>query len=354
MTSSTAEKRKAHETFWRGEGPSLILIPAERSAQYDVDGYRERFDDPRRMWEGEMGRARRVLGWPTDGIPTVRPNLGVVFIPVIAGQGYEIREGQMPWPGAPLGRERIRALGGLDVAETTLMRRAAEFYAIHRSESDDEISAYHPDTQSVFDVAHLLNGQQLFYEVIDEPEWVHELLGIVLDLYGRVSRHLKDRLGEPSHSMIHGHGTSQGIFFPCAGVRTSEDTATLLSPEMIDEFVLPYAERAARPFGGGFVHFCGLHPPLLERLCASPVVRAIDLGNSEEYDPRWVLERCAETGTVLYSRVAAKPGEEWKPYVRRLARLVRETGARCILRPMVHPDSREECAAMQDMWHEGT
>jgi hypothetical protein len=351
---NTDEKRAAHASFWRGEGPSLILIPAERGAQYDVEGYRERFEDPRAMWEAEMRRARAVEDWPTDGIPTVRPNLGVVFVPVIAGQGYEIREGQMPWPGDPLGREAIRAAAEVDVTSTKLMRLASEFYDIHREEGGGKIAAYHPDTQSVFDVAHLLNGKDLFYELIDEPEWVHELLEVCLGAYLRVSRHVKTVLREPEDTMVHGHGTPQGVFFPGAGVRTSEDTATLLSPEMIDEYVLPYAERAVEPFGGGFVHFCGGHPPLFERLCESPLVRAIDLGNSEEYDLRWLLEQCAASNTVLYSRIAAEPGEDWRSYVERLARLVAETGARCILRPMAHPDSREECAAMLDIWHERT
>jgi hypothetical protein len=351
---SIEQKRDAHDRFWRGEGPSLILVPADRSAQYDVEGYRERFEDPRAMWAAEMGRARALLDWPTDGIPTVRPNLGVVFIPAIAGQGYEVREGQMPWPGAPLGREALRAVGAVDVASGRLMRLAAEFYDIHRAEGGDQIVAYHPDTQSVFDVAHLLRGTDLFYEMVDDPEWVRELLEICLDLFLRVSRHLKSLLGEAEPRMVHGHGTSQGVYFTGAGARTSEDTASLLSPEMIQEFVLPYTERSVRPFGGGFVHFCGRHPSLFEQLCASPLVRAIDLGNSEEYDCRWLLERCAASNTVLYSRIAAEPGEDWRGYVRRLAPLVAETGARCILRPMVHPDTREECGAMQDMWHEQT
>ena len=351
---SIDSKRKLHEKFWLGDGPSQILVPAQRSAQYDVEGYRRRFEDPRAMWDAEMRRARPILDWPTDGIPTVRPNLGVVFVPAIGGQGFEIREGQMPWPGAPLDRAAIRAIAEVDVASTKLMRLATEFYEIHRAEGGDQVAAYHPDTQSVFDVAHLLNGKGLFYEVADDPEWVHELLGLCLDLYLRVSLHLKVLLDEPAGSMIHGHGTAQGIWFPDAGARTSEDTATLLSPRMIDEYVLPYAERAVRPFGGGFVHFCGHHRALFERLCASPLVRAIDLGNSEEYDCRWLLERCAASGTVLYSRIAAEPGEDWRAYVRRLAGLVRETGARCILRPMVHPDSREECAAMRGLWHELT
>ena len=85
-----------------------------------------------------------------------------------------------------------------------------------------------------------------------------------------------------------------------------------------------------------------------------PEVRAIDLGNPEMYDTRSVLERCAASGTVLYSRLAAEAGEDWQTYVRRLAGLVRQTGARVMLRPVVFPDDRAECAAMRDLWHELT
>jgi len=306
------------------------------------------------MWEAEMSRARALVDWPTDGIPTVRPNLGVVFVPALAGQDFEIREGQMPWPGKPLERDAIRAARERDLGAAELMRRSERFYAIHDREGGGEIAAYPPDTQSVFDVAHLLDGTQLFYEVYDEPEWVHELLEICLDLFVSATRRVKALLGEDDGVMVHGHGTPQGIFFASAGARTSEDTATLLSPSMIDDFVLPYTERALLAFGGGFVHFCGHHPPLFERLCRSPAVRAIDLGNSEAYEPRWLFERCAESGTALYSRIAAQPGEDWRGYVRRLGRLVAETGARCVLRPLVYPDNRDECAAMRDTWHELT
>ncbi len=59
-----------------------------------------------------------------------------------------------------------------------------------------------------------------------------------------------------------------------------------------------------------------------------PVVRAIDLGNPEMYDTRWLLERCAESGIVMFSPLAAESGETWEPYLRRIARLTRETRAR--------------------------
>ncbi|MBP9900235.1 MAG: hypothetical protein KBH45_02160 [Verrucomicrobia bacterium] len=348
------EKKLAHERFWHGEGPCLLLLPTAAMEQYDLAGYRERFENPELMWQAEMRRARPVVDWPTDGIPTVRPNLGVVFIPAIAGAGYRIEEGSMPWPGEPLTRDAIRTVKQRQVAATRLMQLAREFYAIHEAGAESEIAAYHPDTQGVFDIAHLLAGEEIFLQLSDEPDWVRELMELCLDLYVQVSRELKATLRQPAGEMIHGHGTPQGVFFPHAGVRISEDTPTLLSSKMLAEVVLPFIARAAEPFGGCFVHYCGRHHAFFEQLCNCSAVRAIDLGNSELYELRWLLEKCATGNKVLYSRIAAQPGEDWRTYLQRIAAGISATGARVILRPMVFPETRNECQAMLDLWHELT
>jgi hypothetical protein len=352
--TKTGEKLAAHEKFWQDDGPCLILIPTGEVAQYDTEDYPRRFENPELMWEGEMHRARAVLDWPTDGIPTVRPNLGTTFIPAIAGQNCIVQEGQMPWPGGKLSREAIQRIPSVDIKNTKLMRLALEFYDVHRVRGSSEVVAYHPDTQGIFSIAHLLYGDQIFLDLVEDAEWVRELMEIVLELHGRVVRMVKSYLGERPNAMVHGHGTPQGVYFPSAGLRLSEDTATTVSPKMMEEFILPYLERASTPFDGAFVHYCGRHPFLFERLCRSPHVRDIDLGNPEMYDTRWLLEQCAATGTVLFSLAASEGNENWRDYMERLAGLIKETGARLILRPAVFPKTREDCARMRDLWHEWT
>jgi len=364
---TTAEKIERHKAFWDGEGPSLILVPPGRNMKeiwqvqiYNTSEYRERFYNPEKMWESEMSRARSVLDWPTDGIATVRPNLGVIFVPSMAGQKYEIREGLMPWCGEALSPERIRAARDVDVAETELMRLAAGFYRIHSERSEAQVAAYQADTQGIFDIAHLLYGDAIFYDIMDEKKtaWVDELLEICLDLMVRAARHVKELIGEEDDSMIHGHGTEQGVYFSNVGLRISEDSPAMISPELIDRFVMGPIERCAEQFGGVFMHYCGRHEHFFERLCRCEGVQAIDLGNPESYDTRRVFELCGETNTVLYSRVAPEEDEKsegnWEKYVRRLAGLVKGAGARCILRPLVFPAGREECATMVELWHELT
>lgn len=354
---AVAEERKAlHRAFWGGEGSSLILIPVGDVPLYDTTDYFARFHDPRKMWEAEIERARPVIDWPTDGIATVRPNLGTTFVPTLAGQECLVRDGQMPWTGPTLSREAIRAARGTPIAGAPMMQLAEGFYRVHVASGEARVAAYHPDTQGVFDIAHLLYGDDIFLDMMD-PEgqaWIDELLKISLDLMVRATRHVKRVLGEPDEAMVHGHATPQGVYFPDAGIRISEDTATLISPGSIERFVLPMIEKAASPFGGAFFHYCGRHPAFFDMLCRMPCVRAIDLGNPEMYDTRWLLERCAETGTVLFSRLAVLPDEGWEAYTRRLGGLVRETGARCVLRPLVYPQTCTECLDMKELWHDLT
>ena len=352
-----AEQIEAHSRFWDGEGPSLILIPAVQEALYNLDDYPRRFHDPTRMWESEMTRARRVIDWPTDGIPTVRSNLGVIFVPAIAGQDYQVLEGAMPWPGEPLTLDAIRAARDVDPEQAGVFQLARRFYAIHRDSGEGErVVPYLPDTQGIFDNAHLLYGDEILLDLADPEriEFVNEAMDVCYALYERITLAFKEIIGEETGTMIHGHGTEQGVYFPSAGVRVSDDTATLLSPAMIERTILPAIQRCADRFGGVFVHYCGLHDPFFDQLAAMPGVKAIDLGNPESYDTRRLLEVCAATDTVLYSRIASEPNEDWRAYTERLAGLVRETGARVILRPLVVPDAREQCREMLDMWHEQT
>lgn len=353
---SLKEKKKKHESFWNGQGPSLILIPPGETNLYDMENYPGRFENPRLMWECEIQRARPVLDWPTDGIATIRPNLGTIFIPSMTGQPYKVTLGQMPWPGEPLSLEKIEAAREIETEKALLMQRSLEFYRLHREEGTPEIAPYLPDTQGVFDIAHLLRGDTLFYDIIlgmESPE-VREVMEVSLELFIQATVKLKKVLGESPCAMMHGHGMEQGVYFSTCGTRVSEDTATLVSPALIEEVILPYIRRSIEPFGGGFVHYCGNSPQLYEALCAEPMVRAIDLGNPEMYDTAWLMEKTAESGTVLYGRLAAEQGEDWRSYIKRLSSMVQSTGARCILRPQLFPLTLEEAEEMLSIWHENT
>lgn len=346
------QRKQLHKDFWQGKGRSLILIPTPQLKPYpsNMDNYKERFYSPRKMWEFESEQAQSVIQWPTDGLPTIRPNLGTIFIPAIAGQNYIMQDGQMPWPGRHFSFAQISAIKSLDIDAADIMKLAKHFYEIHKDKGSKEIFSYLPDTQGVFDILHLLRGDDIFYEMADKKQLIKELFNIVTDFYIEVSKKLKNAIGEDNCSMVHGHATPQGVFCPDIGIRLSEDTATLLSPAMIDEFILPYMEKAAKPFGGAFVHFCGKHEILYDKLLECDFVKAIDMGNPEMYDSFRLLEQCSKTGTIFYGKLAAYENETWKQYINRIMKILKDTGARCVLRPAIFPSGSDECAEMYDMW----
>jgi len=364
MENRMKEKIQRHKEFWTGERKTLLFLPipelgkldpnTETLGKYDTANYNERFYSPRKMWESETRRAKRVVEWPTDGIPAVRPNLGTIFIPAIAGQHFHIPEGQMPWVGDTLSVEEIESLLPLDVASAEIMQLAEDFYKIHSQSELTEIAAYQPDTQGVFDLAHLLYGEDLFLEMVTDPVKVHTILDVAYHLYLEVSLHLKKIMSESHSEMIHGHGTPQGLYFSGVGVRMSEDSAQMISPKMIDEFVIPNIVKASDPFGGTFIHFCGKHEALFQKMCELEEVQAIDLGNPEEYSLEWLFQVCAETDTVFYSRVMPENGENWRQYIRRIAEAQNRHRTKCVIRSLQQITDFDVAYNAYQLWHELT
>jgi hypothetical protein len=365
MGNILARKQEIHRQFWQGKGPCLLFIPTpqlsnldpstEALDKYDTFGYKERFHSPSKMWESEMRRAREVVEWPTDGIPTVRPNLGTVFLQAAVGRKYLIPENQMPRSGAPLSSENIQNIKIANALSSDMMKLVEQFYVVHLKSAESNIVAYHPDTQGVFDLTHQIFGDTIFLDMALKESKVKYALDICSELYIKATHHIKNILGEPADCMMHGHGTPQGLYFPNAGVRMSEDSATLISPKMIDHFIIPYIINASSSFGGVFIHYCGKHIGLFEKVCALDCVKAIDLGNQEEYDLEWLLKKCAETDTIFFSRVMPENRSEyWEPYIRRIAKIQNKTKARCVLRSLVQPTDRDECFEMLNVWHDLT
>lgn len=351
------ERIQRQEAFGKDEGPNLILIPPSSGELHLLENYRRQYEDPQPMWEVQVRRTACIRDWPTDGIPTIRPNLGVTFIPSIMGQPVIVTDGAMPCPGEHLTEEAIRRAPEIDPERSDVWKRAAAIYAIHaQSGHARTIRPYLPDTQGVFDIAHLIYGDEIFIDLAspDRQQWVRELMDICGRMYVKVSRRLKKIFGEEDVRMFHGHGRSQGVLFLTAGVGIAEDTATLISPTMIREHILPAIERAVEPFGGAFVHCCGHHSMLFESLCRMPEVRAIDLGDPGQYDTRWLLQKCAESDTVFFGRLAGRDGEDWQGYICRLAEHCRDFGARCILQPTIFPADADHAADTQKIWHDLT
>ena len=260
--------------FWR---PQNISVPG---STYDME---EQFYDKEKMLYGHLEEIAGCAQNAFDAPLCLRPNFGTIFIPAMFGLKYELPRDTFAWITSHLTKDEIKKFKIPHLSEVDIMKRAIEYLQFFKEELPEWIYVYLPDTLGPFEIAHAVYGDNIFYDLYDDSKFVHHLLSLCTDMYIQVTEKLKEVLGEKKTICYHGHALSRGIYMRNGGTRISEDSATLISPKHIDEFVIPYDKRALNAFGGGFIHFCGKNDYLLESFLKLDEVRAVHLGNSEMY-----------------------------------------------------------------------
>ena len=312
--------------FWR---PQNTGIPGDT---YDL---KEQFHSKERMLQGQLEEVSKSAAENFGAPLCIRPNFGTIFLPACLGLEYQVFSDAYPWLTGHLAKSQIAQVDLGDLINSPMMQQALEFIQWFRMHVPPDVHVYMPDTQGPFDLAHLIYGDQLFLDMYDDPSFVHELLDLCTKLYIDATKILKKALGEPLESCYHGHALIQGIHMANGGIRISEDTATLLSPGHIDEFVIPYDKRALDEFGGGFIHYCGKNDHLLDAYLALEGVRAINFGNPEMHDFMDTMRRFRTAGVCCFGKWPVLPEESPQAYFKRIGR-VTEGGRRGLI---LHLDS---------------
>lgn len=283
----------------------------------------EQFYSADAMLLAHLQRMVATAAAPSDGQLCLRANVGVVLLPSVFGLEPEVPEDVMPRLRSHLTKaDVLRFRLPPDITRLPLIARALDYSRYFQDRLGDLAHVYMPDTQGVFDVAHLVLGNDIFLEMYDDPPFVHHLLELCLQAYVEVTLAFKRALGEPLDGGYHGHGMVCGLALANGGVRVSEDTPTLLKGEHIDEFVAPYIARSLRPFGGGFLHYCGRNDHLLRALLALPEVHGINLGNPEKNDAGLYMNELLHHDKFYFGFWPRRPGEALGDYLQRMLDLV--------------------------------
>ena len=200
--------------------------------------------------------------------------------------------------------DRIKMLldDGLIDERTAHMQKVKAYYDLAREmlSQYENLSEYvHlilPDTQGPFDLACLVWGSSIFTAFYDYPEMVHQLIGLMTDTFISYNTMMKERINEPLDSAYH----IVGLKLVNGGVRICDDSATLVSPDIYQEFIRPYNIRAFEPFNGGWLHYCGDGNHIIDQMLSMPGVHALHLGNPDYHDFFDVYEKCVANDIVLY------------------------------------------------------
>lgn len=114
------------------------------------------------------------------------------------------------------------------------------------------VHIYPPDIQGPANVCQILMGSNFYLDVIENKEFVHEVMEMITDT---IIDYLKKwyMIVPPLPGNV---SVAWGMLHP-GKVMIRDDVAMNLSPELFEEFILPYDRRIFSEFGGGAIHTCG-------------------------------------------------------------------------------------------------
>ncbi len=156
------------------------------------------------------------------------------------------------------------------------------------------VSVYHPDTQGPLDICELLWGCDMFYNMYDEPEFVHGMLRLITDTYIDFMEKWYEIF--PRHSDVNVHWAS---LRHRGAILLRNDSAMNLSPEFYSEFSAPYDGELLEHFDGGAMHFCGRGDHYIEILCNIPKMYGVNMSQPHLNNMETIYRNTVDKGIKL-------------------------------------------------------
>jgi hypothetical protein len=135
------------------------------------------------------------------------------------------------------------------------------------------------------DVASLIiDNNNFLIGCITNKKEIHHLLDIITETFIEFYTMQYDLLKNPAFP-VH----SFPLVSSNDGISISDDEAILLSPDLFEEFGLPYLNRISDAFGGLYYHCCGNFGHILDKILKIKGLRAINSHLSpKEFKPEYI------------------------------------------------------------------
>ena len=308
--------------LWENNNQTMPLllsssVPAGQNVSLKQHNLKEIHFDKLKMLENGLLGALPALYGRADAVPSIRANMGCSVFPSLLGVTPRLFEDMMPWVKEHLSKEQILRIKPTDIKTCNDFKTALEHMSYMRDIlQDSPLRIYPLDLQGPFDTAHIVYGDDIFYDIYDDPEFVHHLLDLCCHaiIFG-MEKCLSIILGSDK---IVAHYSSLVMPRNMGGLKISEDTSTLLSADTINEFVVQYTKRILDHFGGGYIHYCGKNDHLYKVALGMDNAFGINFGNPEMHDMNTVLNEIAKAGKVYYGNVNLLPGESEREFFTRV------------------------------------
>ena len=338
---------------WNGSKPekqTLLLkvaLNSDQQAALPSFNLKEIHFDSEKMLLYGLRDVMQVMNGGREAVPSVRANMGAGIFPSILGVESMLFEDKMPWVKGHRTKEQLSKVGPEDLKISDEFKRGLEHMAYMAQQLEGTGCMVYPmDLQGAFDTAHIVYGDAIFYDLYDDPGFLHHLLELCCQaIFIGMEECFKIMPGSDKKIAHY-----NGLVIPRTkgGIKVSEDTSTLVSEAHIEEFVSPYLHKLLEHFGGGYVHYCGSNPHLFKTVMKEPLAYGLNFGNPEKHDMPGVLKTCAEKGMIYYGAICRQENEPLEDYFRKYLSASGNNGKHHLL--LEYSCKWEEKEALLDAW----
>ncbi|NLF23559.1 MAG: hypothetical protein GX590_10420 [Lentisphaerae bacterium] len=301
----------AWKTFWDGRCPEKLFCPQRRRrlpprTHWSDVRVNATLDSIETMAVQQLYGVSYALDIGAGCLLNIRANYGTGILSSICGaeifrmdEGYNTLPTTVPLAGGIEGVKRLLGRGVPDLtagwggvcldAYRFLAERMAPYPKLSRY-----VWFYHPDLQGPMDIVELLWGSSLFLDLLDNPDVVHELLGLVTDTYIRFYREW-ERIIPPRDAVWTAHW---GMMLR-GRLMLRDDSAMNLSPAMFETFIQPYDQRLLETLGGGAIHFCGRGDHYIGQAASLRGLTAINVSQPHLNDMEQIFRHTVDKGIRL-------------------------------------------------------
>ena len=207
-----------------------------------------------------------------DNIPALNATLGTYIFPSAFGAKIKTFDDGHKYVAEPLIRsiEDADKIRRLPLKESYLGSQLELLRAFVKG-TDGKVPIRMPDIQNPLGVAEMMWDSNDFYvSLYDYPEKVHALLNMICETILDFVRLVKEVV--PQLVPI----SWPWVWAPDGGVHISDDTMSMVSPDMYEEYGVKYNNYLSREFGGVYLHSCTMNERYFESITKNEGLRSIN------------------------------------------------------------------------------
>lgn len=254
----------------------------------------------------QLGALNASMPYAADIPNFLEPWYGIGYIAACFGSDYLWPQGQAPvvQPRFSSCKDILNA-NHVSIADTPIGRASLEMIDYFLTKTHGIIPISFTDIQSPLNMlSYLLSLDDLFMELMDEPEIVAAAAQLVTDLLLEFLQQQRTLIGDCLACPGHGFASSRAF----SGAGLSDDVSLMISAPAYAAVFQPQVERIGHAMGGTVYHSCGNWKSKIDLVQSFSNICTVDGAFTAETDPSAndpdaFASPFAGTGITLNARV---------------------------------------------------